>query len=487
MAMTFNVSEAGDIPSSATVVGVPVFAGGRMPDGAGAEVDHKFLRACGFEGKVGQAQPLLGADGGAIVAVGMGKPAEVDADALRSAAAAFARAAGRARRGAVTLTAAAPRVLPPAVASQAVVEGVALGSYRFLAYKSANRSNSEGPWLRSVTVVGGDGEGVRRGQVVADATMRARDWVNEPPGSMSPSRLAEVVEEAAGPVGVVVDVWDESRIVEERLGALLGVAAGSARPPRVIQASYQPEGVARRVVLVGKGITFDSGGLSLKPADAMVTMKCDMGGAAAVLNAVLAISELGSPLGVTALVCATENMPGGRATRPGDVLRARNGTTIEVENTDAEGRLVLADGLSLAAEGKPAAIVDVATLTGAQRVALGSEVAALMSNNDRLAAQLEEAARRAGEPLWRLPLWPGYRSHIDSNVADLKNMGKRGEAGTIIGGLFLQQFVKGVPWAHLDIAAPAFVDADNGWIVKGATGWGVRTLVEFVQAFEVPG
>jgi len=486
MAMTFNVSEPGDIPSSATALGVPVFAGGRMPEGAGAEVDLKFLRACGFEGKLGQAQPLLGADGNAIIAVGLGKASDVDADALRRASAAFVRAAGQARRGAVTLTAAAARGLSPAVASQAVVEGLALASYRFSAYKSAPKADGKGSSLRSVTVVGGDHDGVRRGQVVAEATMRARDWVNEPPGAMSPSRLAEVVEEAAGQDGVTVEVWDEFRIAEERLGGLLGVAAGSAQPPRVIQVTYQPEGATRRVVLVGKGITFDSGGLSLKPADAMVTMKCDMGGAAAVLNAVLAISQLGAPVGVTALVCATENMPSGTATRPGDVLRARNGTTIEVENTDAEGRLVLADGLSLAVETKPAAIVDVATLTGAQRVALGSEVAALMSNNDRLAEQLDSAARRAGEPLWRLPLWSGYRSHIDSDVADIKNMGKKGEAGTIIAGLFLQQFVGTVPWAHLDIAAPAFVDADNGWMVKGATGWGVRTLVEFVQAFEVP-
>jgi leucyl aminopeptidase len=481
MAMTFSVSEPGDIPSSAAAVGVPVFAGGRMPEGAGAEVDHRFLRALGFEGKVGQAQALLGADGSAIVAVGVGRAAEVDADALRGAGAAFARATGRARRGAVTLTAAAGPGMSPAEASQAVVEGIALASYRFSEYKS----NGEGPALRAVTVVGGDRDGVNRGRVLAEATMRARDWVNTPAAVMSPERLAETVEEAA-PDDVAVEVWDEDRIAEERLGGLMGVAAGSARPPRLIQIGYPgPEG-APSVILVGKGITFDSGGLSLKSPEAMVQMKMDMGGAAAVLNAVLALAELGAPVSVTGLVCATENMPSGTAQRPGDVLRARNGTTIEVENTDAEGRLILADALSLAVERKPAAIVDVATLTGAQRVALGSEVAGLMSNNDRLAAQLEAAGRRAGEPLWRLPLWPGYRAHIDSDVADIKNIGKKNEASTIIAGIFLQQFVDGVPWAHLDIAAPAYTDSERAWQVKGATGWAVRTLVEFVQAFEVP-
>jgi leucyl aminopeptidase len=480
MAITFSVSEPGDIPASAGAVGVPVFTGGRMPEGAGAEVDHKFLRACGFEGKPGQAMPLLGADGNAIVAVGVGKPAEVDADVLRRAGAAFARASGRARRGAVTLTAAAPRELAPGPASQAVVEGIALGSYRFTPYKS----NGEQPGLRSVAVVGGDRDGVQRGRIAAEATVRARDWVNEPAGSMSPSRLAAVVAELAAESELEVEVWNEARIVEERLGALLGVAAGSAQPPRVIQVRYRPPEPVATVVLVGKGITFDSGGLSLKTAEGMATMKCDMGGAAAVLNAVLALAQLGGRVGATALVCATENMPSGTATRPGDVLRARNGKTIEVENTDAEGRLVLADGLSLATESKPTAIVDVATLTGAQKVALGSQVAALMANDDRLADQLLAAGRRAGEPHWRLPLWRGYRSHIDSDVADLRNIGRKGEAGTIIAGLFLQEFVDGVPWAHLDIAAPAFVEADDGWIVKGGTGWGVRTLLEFVQALD---
>jgi leucyl aminopeptidase len=218
----------------------------------------------------------------------------------------------------------------------------------------------------------------------------------------------------------------------------------------------------------------------------MMTMKCDMGGAAAVISAMGAIAAVGSPARVVAYACCTENMPSGTAIHPGDVLTARNGKTIEVLNTDAEGRLVLADGLSLASEEHPDAIVDLATLTGGQRWATGNEVAALLSNHDRLAAAVDAAATRAGEPVWRLPLWPGYRRHLDSDVADIRNIGKPANAATIIGGLFLQEFVAGRPWAHLDMASPSWSDRDEGWLTAGATGWGVRTLVELLRGFAPP-
>jgi leucyl aminopeptidase len=238
------------------------------------------------------------------------------------------------------------------------------------------------------------------------------------------------------------------------------------------------------VALVGKGITFDSGGLSLKSSDGMRTMKSDMGGAAAVLGAMSALPALSVPVRAVAYLCCTENMPSGSAMHVGDVLTARNGRTIEVLNTDAEGRLVLADGLSLAAETQPDAIVDIATLTGGQRVALGNQVAAVFANHDGLGDQVLDAADRAGEPTWRLPLWPAYRSNLDSDVADIKNVGNSNHASAITAALFLEEFVSGRPWAHLDIAAPSFSDSEDGWIRKGATGWGVRTLIETVRGFQ---
>jgi len=477
--MRTTCSADATIPAEATVLGVPVWEGRTLPDGAGARLDRRYLAACGFEGKVGQTERLLAADGSIIVAVGVGAPAAVDADVLRRAGAAFARAAGPARVAAVTLPAGRGRV-PAAAASQAVVEGIALASYRFGAHKSAPLPAG----LQSVAVIGGDRGGVRRGQVVADAACAARDWINEPPMAMTPRRLAAVAEQVAFDTGLDIDTWDEQRIAAERLGCLQAVAAGAAEPPRLIRLAYDPPRARASVALVGKGITFDSGGLSIKTSDGMRTMKSDMGGAAAVLAAMGAIASLGSPVRVLAYLCCTENMPSGTAYHVGDVLTARNGTTVEVLNTDAEGRLVLADGLSLAAESAPDAIVDVATLTGAQRVALGNEVAALLSNDDRLADHLLDAGRRAGEPSWRLPLWPGYRAHIDSDTADIKNIGQPSNAGTIIGGLFLQEFVAARPWAHLDIAGPSWSEADDRWLTKGATAFGVRTLVEAVRTFE---
>jgi leucyl aminopeptidase len=323
---------------------------------------------------------------------------------------------------------------------------------------------------------------------VAEAVCFARDLVNEPPSTMSPALLAAAVQERlAGGSGVTVEVWDEDRIVAERLGGLLGVARGSAEPPRLIRAVYEPadpvqvDGKVPHVVLVGKGITFDSGGLSLKTPEGMTTMKTDMSGAAAVMAAVSACADLGVRLRVTAIAPVTENMPGGRATKPGDVLTIRNGRTIEVLNTDAEGRLVLADGLSLAAESAPDAIVDLATLTGACVVALGRSIAGLFGNDDALVARVGAASERAGEPTWPLPLPAQYRGDIDSEVADMKNVGKSGQAGAIAAAMLLERFVGDVPWAHLDIAGPARSDDDDGILTKGGTGFGVRTLLELVE------
>jgi leucyl aminopeptidase len=314
----------------------------------------------------------------------------------------------------------------------------------------------------------------------------ARDLVNEPAGDLTPQRMAEVAADIAEREGLTLTVLDETAIAAAGLGGLLGVAAGSTQPPRLIELVYEPPNPRGTVALVGKGITFDSGGLSIKTAEGMETMKTDMSGAAAVLAAMSTLPAVDPGVKVIGIVPATENMPGGSATKPGDVLKIRNGKTVEVLNTDAEGRLVLADGLSLAVEAGVDAILDLATLTGACVVALGRRIAGLMGNNDGWTAQVRQAADKAGEPVWPLPLPDDYRKSLDSEVADLKNIGGGRWAGALTAGLFLREFVGEVPWAHLDIAGPARSEEDEGYLAKGGTGFGVRTIVETLVAFEKP-
>jgi leucyl aminopeptidase len=361
-----------------------------------------------------------------------------------------------------------------------VVEGIALAGYRY-------RPPAQGRelLLEQVTLVGREQEaaaGLQVGKVMAEATLRARRWADQPAGELSPRAFAVAVAQAAAAVGLEAEIWDEERIAAERLGCLASVAAGSTEPPRLVRVTYDPPGARARLALVGKGITFDSGGLSLKPAEAMETMKGDMGGAAAVFATVLALPELAPPVRVDAWGAIAENMPSGSATRPGDVVTARDGTTVEVVNTDAEGRLVLADALLVAGEPRPDAIIDIATLTGGQRAALGPEVAAVLGSDD-LVGRVLAAAAAAGEPAWRLPLWAGYNSRLRSEVADLRNVAPDRAASTIMAALFLQRFVGELPWAHLDIAAPSYSDSEGGWLSKGNTGWGARTLLQLVSAW----
>jgi leucyl aminopeptidase len=277
---------------------------------------------------------------------------------------------------------------------------------------------------------------------------------------------------------------DEKAIREARMGGVLGVNRGSEQPPRFIRLSYKPEGRSRgKIALVGKGITFDSGGLSIKTGPGMMTMKTDMAGAAAVIGAMVAVAQIGPPVEVTGYIAATDNMTGGDATRPGDVLKMRNGKTVEVLNTDAEGRLILADTLCMASDDKPDAIVDLATLTGACMVALGPRIAGAMGNNDEWIDQLRAASERTGERIWPLPLPDDYRKMVDSPIADMKNIGGP-YGGALTAGLILKEFVgEGIPWAHLDIAGPSNTDAEDGETLKGGTGFGVRLLVDAVERF----
>ena len=408
-------------------------------------------------------------------------------EGLRRAAAALVRRASKVKVVATTLLDAAPSDAGREPAAQAVAEGAALGAYRFLRYKE----KAEAPAVEQLLVLGKRDRAVQaaldRGAAVAGAVAWARDLVNEPAGTLTPSVLAEEASRAAEQGGLSIEVLDEVAIANEGLGGLLGVSLGSEQPPRLIKLTYEPDGRARgTVALVGKGITFDSGGLSLKPAEGMETMKTDMSGAAAVIGAMSVLRETGVQTKVIAFVPATENMPGGRAIKPGDVLKIRNGKTVEVLNTDAEGRLILADGLSLAAEEQPDAVIDLATLTGACIVALGLKVAGLMGNHDAWVDQVRRAADRAGESVWPLPLPQEYRKDIDSEIADLKNIGGGRWAGALTAGLFLSEFTGDIPWAHLDIAGPARAQADDGYVLKGGTGFGVRTLVEVLSAFESP-
>jgi leucyl aminopeptidase len=487
-----------DGPRLAEGVPDPVVIGGvSVPVGLDAGLSGRR----GFTAKVGETLVVLSAgDEPAVVYLGGGDAGTFNVDTLRRVSAAFARAAGRSGTAVLVV----PESLTGGTgtdghrtdghrrATQAVAEGAVLATYRFVGHKSED----DGGQVDRLVVLGrgldtdAATRGIGRGVRIARAVTLARALVNEPPSSMTPRRLAEIAEEELGAQGAVtLEVWDERRIADERLGGLLGVARGSAEPPRLIRASYEPadpvevDGRVPHVVLVGKGITFDSGGLSLKTAGGMESMKMDMSGSAAVIATVSACSDLGVRVRVTGLTPVTENMPGGRATKPGDVLTIRNGNTIEVLNTDAEGRLILADGLSLAAELEPDAIIDLATLTGACVVALGDSVAGLFGNDDDLNALVGAASARAGEPTWPLPMPEAYQKHIESNVADMKNMGKSGEAGAIAAALLLARFVNEVPWVHLDIAGPAWSDEDSGFVRKGATGFGVRTLLELLDGY----
>jgi len=484
-----------DVPADTQVLGVPVFAGRRLPKGATRPLDRGYLAERGFEGKLGQTCALPGRDH-TVIAVGLGEANEVTLDGLRRAAAALVKAAWHDKRVATTLLDAAPRGLEKGRAAQAIAEGAALASYRFSVYKREAKPCR----VESVTVIGRGAaakRGVARGERIAAAVALARDLVNEPAGAMTPRRLAHVAGEIAEREGLTLTVLDEVEIANMGLGGLQGVARGSEEPPRLIELVYEPpralrsDGRAskRRVptlALVGKGITFDSGGLSLKTADGMETMKTDMGGGAAVLAAMSVLPSLEPAVKVVGIVPTTENMPSGSAIKPGDVLKIRNGKTVEVLNTDAEGRLVLADGLSLAVEAGVDAVIDLATLTGACMVALGRTIAGLMGNDDALIDRVGAAAERAGEAVWHLPLPTEYRKDIDSDVADIKNTGSGRYGGALTAGLFLQEFVGDTPWVHLDIAGPARADSDDGYVAKGGTGFGVRTLVETVLEFAEP-
>ncbi len=437
--------------------------------------DSALIELARFEGKPGQTLAVPHDTAASMLLVGLGE--EPGYDAIRSATGSAVRAVKTTR--AVTSL----HQAPIDGATRAVVEGAALGGYQFRTYKT----EGEGLAIETLELLDADADEVSAALVGTEATNLARDWGNTPALDKSPEALADSIAAAAGAAGIDVEVWDEARIVEEKLGALLGVAAGSDRPPRLVVLHYRSEAPVSHLGLVGKGITFDSGGLSIKTAAFMEEMKDDMSGAAAVAAATIAVARLGLPVRVTTVIPLTDNAVGGDATRPGDVLRPVAGPTIEVLNTDAEGRLILADGLGVVRRFSPDLIVDIATLTGAARVALGDKIAAVFGSDSTVAARILDAASRAGEEFWEMPLFKGYDKGIESDVADIKNISGARYGGAITAALFLSRYVGDDDWAHLDIAGPARWRETTGDQVKGASGVGVRTLVELARSMSETG
>ncbi len=484
------------IPDDVGSVGVPVSEDGEVPTGFG--LDRAALRAAGFEGKVGQTVVVPRAGGPTWVAVGVGERAKIDAAVLRDATATFARASGRHARIAVLLPDTAS-VLRLDAGAQAVAEGAVLARYR---YRPFRHPENEQP-LEALTVVGAAAaideieDGLRRAEATTRAVELARDLANAPGTLLTARKMAEIAQAVAADTGLAIEIFDEEKLLELGCGGILGVNAGSQEPPRMIKLTYTPKPRATgtsveppsRVALIGKGIMYDSGGISLKPNDLVhATMKADMSGAAAILGAMSTLSALGCECEVTGYLMCTDNMPSGSAMKLGDVLTIRGGKTVEVLNTDAEGRLVMADGLVLATEQKPQpdAIVDIATLTGACQRALGRQRAGVLGNDQALVSQVIAAADRTDERVWQLPLERRYRKELDSAIADLKNVGGD-DAGAITAALFLEEFVADLPWAHLDIAGTAMKgDGDETFRSKGATGFGTRLLIDFLMNFAPP-
>jgi leucyl aminopeptidase len=449
-------------------------------------LDGDAFEAAGFEGKVGQTIALPSAAGPLTVLVGVGELGDLDADRLRDAGAAFARATERHRN--LTLRLGEIGVVAPDVAGQVLVEGALLARYRYDVLKA--KPTVEPIEALALVVEGRRSAGVRRGAargvITAEATNIARDLANTPPALLTAIDMADLASRLGKERGLDVEIFDKTALIDLGCGGLLGVNAGSAEEPRMIRMSYLPARPRGHVTLVGKGIMYDAGGMALKPADDVhATMKNDMSGAGAIMAAMAQLEALGCKTAVTGYLMCTDNRPSDTSIAMGDVLTVYGGKTVEVTNTDAEGRLVMADALVLATEDETNAIVDIATLTGAAMRALGTQVAGLIGNDAGLVAQVEEAANATGESVWELPLERRYRGDLDSDIADIKNLGGA-NAGAITAALFLDEFVADKPWAHIDIAGTAQNDRDTSWRPPGCTGFGARLLLELALNFKRP-
>jgi leucyl aminopeptidase len=440
-----------------------------------AEEEFKGKQGSSVFTRVGANSPVR-----KIILVGLGKSEALKLESLRRAAASAARLAKKQKSKTLAIS------LPiwnndPTQTAQAIAEGVQLALYQDNRFKS--EPEDKGPQVETVDLLGLGGQeaAITRANQISAGVFLARQLVAAPPNAVTPITLAETAQEIASDHGLQIEILEQEDCEKLGMGAFLGVAKASDLPPKFIHLTYKPEGTPKRkLAIIGKGLTFDSGGLNIKGAGSGIeTMKIDMGGAAATLGAAKAIGQLKPDVEVHFISAVTENMISGHAMHPGDILTASNGKTIEVNNTDAEGRLTLADALVFTEKLGVDAIIDLATLTGACIIALGDDIAGLFSPDDALAAQVEKAGEASGEKFWRLPMEEKYFEGLKSGIADMKNTGPR-PGGSITAALFLKQFVKETPWAHLDIAGPVWTEKENGYNGSGATGFGVRTLVNWV-------
>lgn len=508
MEITVELGDITKIETEAICLGI--FQGVQRPGGAAGAVDKalggvlsELLGDGDFSCKKGEVFVLrthgqIGAK--RVLLVGLGPAEKFSADVVREVSAAAARAAKSLSELTTIAHGAGIGGLDPHTAAQATVEGTILGLYRFEKFKKPEEPIK----LERLRIIEHSAEkleqlkrGARHGQIIAESACFARDLANEPGQSLPPRELARHAQDLAQELGLRCEVFDEKVLEELGMGGILSVGKGSDEPPRLIVLEYTPhpapspvkgegrgESASRPIVLVGKGITFDSGGISIKPREGMEAMKYDMSGAAAVLGAMRAIALLKLPVAVVGLIAAAENLPSGKAIKPGDVIKISNGKTVEVTNTDAEGRLVLSDALVYAQKYSPQAVVDLATLTGACTIALGKEAAGLFSNDEALAQKIQRAAQQTGERVWLLPLYEEYKEIIKSEIADIKNSANKGpQAGAAVGAIFLREFVS-YPWAHLDIAGVAYDVESRLYYAKGATGYGVRLLTQLLQSWQ---
>lgn len=482
----------------ANVLVLNLLEGVRVPAGATGAIDvalsgliSQFVIAQeGFDGKFGSMYVLptygkIAAE--KILLVGMGKNKDFDLNRLRELSAKVIQkcmSMNNAKKVISVLHGAGIGGFDPEQSARAIAEGTLIGSYTFDKYKSEKPRTK----IESFSIVDMVEDnckkaraGIKKGKLIAGAVNFARDLANEQPAYATPEKLAEIAQSFKD---VDVKIYDQEEIEKMKMGAFLGVARGSAQPPKFIHMRYKNKSLKvghKKIALVGKGICFDSGGLDLKPPSSMLNMKDDMSGAAAVLGVMSIMKDLKPNCEIHAVIAACENMPGSRAYKPGDILTAKNGKTIEVDNTDAEGRLTLADALCYACELGVDEVIDIATLTGACVVALGSAASAIMGNHQQTIDKLIKCANASGEKLWQLPMFDEYKDSLRSDIADMKNTGSR-MGGSQIAGIFLQNFVKKVRWAHIDIAGTAFLEKPQNELIKGATGAGVRTLLNYIMS-----
>jgi leucyl aminopeptidase len=470
-----EVSVAAAVPEGSDLRAVVTATDGPLPADAPS---REALAAVGFTGAAGQVHVIASVP--PTVLAGVGAPDALDLGTARDLGAAIARAVPAATAISIEVGDV------PAEVAQGVVEGVILARYSWNALRAEPASTP----VQSITLVGPEGgalgDGARRGHLKALATSVARDLANTPPAHLTAVRWAAIAERVGPEHGLGVQIADRDQLLEERCGGVIAVNGGSDEEPRLITLTYEPtQGVAngRHVVLVGKGLTYDSGGLAIKPGDAVhAMMKNDMSGGGAVFAAMLVLRALDVPTRVTAHIMCTDNMPSGTALKMGDVITHRDGTTVEVINTDAEGRLVMADAIVMGTEVEPDAIIDIATLTGACMRALGTDIAGVMGTDQGLVDLVRAAGEATSEPVWQLPMGPRYRAELDSDVADLKNLGQM-NAGASSAAEFLAHFAHGVPWAHIDIAGVAAVASPGGWRPRGMSGFGARLLVDALERF----